>query len=203
MEKKAWRVNFEDGIFDIYFGIIIISLVPHLIFIEILPIPINFLLGPIIIGFALAFFILCKKYLIKPRIGTVKYGRKRKIRKMKTAIILSINVIALLILFLLRISDFWDNLNIPNSVEILLIQLIFVTLPLCLVAYILQYHRLYIIAVLMGSSFFFAELISNFITPPINILFVFLIIGGLIILMGVFSMIKFTKKYPLEKEGLD
>jgi len=203
MEKKAWRVNFEDGIFDIYFGIIIISFVPHLIFIEILPIPINFLLGPIIIGFALAFFILCKKYLIKPRIGTVKYGRKRKIRKMKTAIILSINVIALLILFLLRISDFWDNLNIPNSVEILLIQLIFVTLPLCLVAYILQYHRLYIIAVLMGSSFFFAELISNFITPPINILFVFLIIGGLIILMGVFSMIKFTKKYPLEKEGLD
>ena len=199
MEKKAWRVNFEDGIFDIYFGIIIISFVPHLIFIEILPIPINFLLGPIIIGFALAFFILCKKYLIKPRIGTVKYGRKRKIRKMKTAIILSINVLALLILFLLRTSDFWDDLNIPNSVEILIIQLMFVTLPLCLVAYILQYNRLYIIAVLMGSSFFFAELISNFITPPVNILFIFLINGSLIILMGVISLIKFLRKYQKEE----
>ena len=200
MEKKAWRVNFEDGIFDIYFGIIIISFVPNIVLFDLLPIPMNFLLSPIIIGFALAFFILSKKYLIKPRIGTVKYGRKRKIRKMKTGVILSINVLLLLILFLLRTSDFWDDLNIPNTIEILLIQLIFITLPLCLVAYILQYNRLYIIAILMGSSFFIAELISTFITPPINIIVVFLIIGGLIILMGVFSMIKFIKRHPLEKE---
>jgi hypothetical protein len=203
LEKKTWRVNFEDGTFEIYLGIIIISFAPQLTLIDILPIPFNILLGPIIIGVALALFLLSKKYLIKPRIGIVKYGRKRKMRKQKTVFILTINMLLLFSIFLLTSSGFWDDLNIPWFLELLFIQSIFVTLPLCLVAYYLQYSRLYIIAVLMGSSIFIAELSSTFIIPPFNFLFVFVTIGGLIILMGTISLFKFLKKYPKEKKEAD
>lgn len=203
LEQKAWRINFEDGTFEIYLGIIIISFAPQLSLFDILPIPINVLLGPIIIGFALALFLLSKKYLIKPRIGIVKYGRKRKKRKQKTVFILTINMLLLFMIFLLTSSGFWDDLNVPWFLELLFIQSIFVTLPLCLVAYYLQYNRLYIIAVLMGSSIFIAGLSSTFIIPPFNFLFVFVTIGVLIILMGVISLTKFLRKYPKQKEEAD
>jgi hypothetical protein len=199
LEKKAWRTTFDDGIFDIYMGILIISFGPSISFYDYLPFPMNILIGPIIIGIGLAFFILSKKYLIQPRIGFVKFGRKRKARKLKTMIIISINVVLLLAIFLLNLSGIFQHLMIPPFLYILFAELLFLTLPLCLVAYFLQYNRLYFIAILMGISFSLAEASSIFIPIPFNFLVTYLLIGGLIIVIGLFYLIRFLHRYPLTK----
>ncbi|MFX0011897.1 MAG: hypothetical protein ACFE9R_16395, partial [Candidatus Hermodarchaeota archaeon] len=116
-------------------GILIISFGPSISFYDSLPTPINILIGPIIIGIGLAFFILTKKYLIQPRIGFVKFSRKRKIRKRRTVIIISINVILLFTIFLLNLSGIFRVLMIPSFLYTLFMELLFLTLPLCLVAY--------------------------------------------------------------------
>ena len=197
MEKKAWTSSFDDGIFDIYFGILIVSFGPSLTFHEFLPEPLSILIGPLIIGLGLAFFILSKKYLVKPRIGTVKFGRKRKVRKLKTMIILSVNVVFLLILFLLN-STIGGSINLPYLLE----GLLFLTLPLCFVAYFIQFNRLYIYAVILGCTFFIAYVSSIFIPIPFNFLFAYILLGGILIIIGIVYLIKFLKKYQLPQEEI-
>jgi hypothetical protein len=200
LEKKAWRSTFDDGIFDIYFGILIISFGPSITFYEYLPQPLNFLIGPLIIGFGLAFFILIKKFIVQPRTGFVKFGRNRKTRKLKTAIVLAINMILLLILYILNLTDFGGIFNITNDFSFLIEGLLFIALPLCFVAYFLQYNRLYITAVLMGSAFYIANLLSYIIPRPFNFLTTYLTIGGIIIIIGLVYFIRFLKLNPLSKE---
>ena len=152
------------------------------------------------IGFGLAFFILSKKYLIKPRFGVVKFGRKRKVRKLKIVVILSANVVFLLILFLFNLSGNEVFVNLPHSITFLLEGLLFLAVPLCLMAYFLQYNRLYVYALLLGGGFFLADLTALFVPIPFNFLFTYLLIGGLIIIVGIIYLIRFLKKYPLPKE---
>ncbi|NVM44535.1 MAG: hypothetical protein HWN79_06440 [Candidatus Lokiarchaeota archaeon] len=197
IEKKAWRTTFDDGIFDIYFGILIASFAPSISLTEILPFPLNVLLGPIMLGFGLAFFILSKKYLIKPRIGAVKFGRKRKIKKLRTMVVLSVSVVLLLILFLFNLSNNEGNFNLPYLLE----GLLFLTVPLCFVAYFLQFTRLYVYAVILGSGFFLADISSLIIPIPFNFLFSYLSLGGIIMLVGITYLIRFMKKYPLPEEA--
>ncbi|MFX0008854.1 MAG: hypothetical protein ACFE9R_00955 [Candidatus Hermodarchaeota archaeon] len=200
MEKKAWKTYFDDGIFDIYFGILIASFGPGIASYEILPIPLNVLLGPLIIGFGLVFFILSKKYVIKPRIGVVKYGRKRKVRKLKTAIILSVNVVLLSILFLLNLFISGGDINLPYNIMVLLEGILFLTLPLCLVAYFLQFTRLYFYALILGCGFFLADISSIVIPIPFNFLFIYLLLGVIIITIGVTFFIRFIRTYQLPKQ---
>ena len=154
------------------------------------------------IGLGLAFFILSKKYLIKPRIGVVKFGRKRKVKKLKTMIVLSVNVVLLLILFLFNLSGNEIIINLPYNLIFLLEGLLFLAVPLCLMAYFLQYNRLYVYGLLLGSGFFLADISALFVPIPFNFLFTYLLIGGTIIITGTIYLIRFLKKYPLAKEGI-
>jgi len=199
LEKKAWRTTFDDGIFDIYFGILIASFGPSIGLHEILPVPLNILLGPFLIGFGLAFFILSKRYLIKPRIGLVKFGRKRKVRKRRTMVVLSVNVVLLLILFLFNQSRIGDRIFLPYLIE----GLLFLTLPVCLVAYFLQYTRLYIYGILLGLGLFLADVSSLIVPIPFNFLFSYLLLGGTIIVIGMIFLIRFVKKYQLPQKEIN
>jgi len=160
------------------------------------------LLGPILIGLGLAFFILSKKYLIKPRFGVVKFGRKRKVKKLRTIVVLSVNVVLLLFLFLLNLSNIEGVFNLPYLIVYILESLLFLTLPLCFVAYFLQFSRLYVYALLLGCAFFLADISSLIVPIPFNFLLSYLLLGGIIILVGITYLIRFLKKYPLPKEEI-
>ncbi len=202
IEKKAWRTTFDDGVIDIYFGILIASF-GSIALTEILPVPLNMLLGPIMIGVGLAFFILSKKYLIKPRIGAVKFGRKRKVKKLRTIGVLSVSMVLLLILFLFNLSISGGSLNLPYNIVVLLEGLLFLTVPLCLVAFFLQFTRLYVYALILGCGFFLADISSLIIPIPFNFLFSYLLLGGTIIIVGITYLIRFVRKYQLPQEEMN
>ena len=73
LEKKAWRSTFEDGIFEIYFGIAYLSLTLGVVLDAVLPSPYNVILIFSIIGLGLTFFLIGKKYISQPRLGKVKF----------------------------------------------------------------------------------------------------------------------------------
>ena len=127
----------------------------------------------------------------------MKFGRKRKVRKLKTMIILSVNLVFLLILFLLN-STTGGSINLPYLLE----GFLFLTLPLCFVAYFIQFNRLYIYAVILGCTFFIADVSSIFIPIPFNFLFAYLLLGGILIIIGIVYLIKFLKKYQLPQEEI-
>ncbi len=196
LEKKAWKSTLEDGIFEIYFGILHLSLTIGVVLDEVLPFPYNSIIAFSIIGLGLIFFFIAKKYVSQPRLGKVKFGLSRIKRKFKTIAVLTVNFFLLLIIYLIGI-----NFNLPGYLYGLIVGLLFFTLPLCFVAYFLQFNRLYAIAFLLGLSFFLDELFALFLIPePFDSLLAFGIVSIMILSIGIVVFIRFLKKYPLPKE---
>ncbi|MFW9819579.1 MAG: hypothetical protein ACFFE5_08210 [Candidatus Thorarchaeota archaeon] len=200
IEKKTWRSTLEDGILDIYFGILVLSIGIGITLGDLLPEPFDSLLPIILMIIGLILFLLGKKFITQPRLGVVKFGSKQKSRKLKTVIVLCINAIILLIFYIMRLINpaIWSVF--PIYVQGLITGLLFITVPLCFAAYFLQYPRLYFIAILVGLSFSLSDLFSIFIPEPFDALIAFGIISCVIIFIGMISLIKFIRKYPSSKE---
>jgi hypothetical protein len=200
IEKKTWRSTLEDGLLDIYFGILILSIGIGITLGDLLPEPFDNLLPIILMIIGLIAFLIGKKYITQPRLGIVKFGLKQKSRKFKTVIVLSINGIILLIVYILRLINPALWLVFPVYIQGLITGLLFITVPLCFAAYFLQHPRLYFIAILVGLSFFLSDLFSIFILEPFDALLAFGITSSVIIFIGMISLIKFIQKYPLNRE---
>lgn len=202
IEKKTWRSTLEDGLLDIYFGLLVLSIGMGITLDDLLPEPFNAIITIIFMIIGLIFFLLGKKYITQPRLGVVKLGLKTKSRKIKTIIVLSINSIILLIIFIIRFVNPELRLIIPGYLDGLITGLLFITVPLCFAAYFLQYPRLYFIAIMVGLSFFLSDIFSIFILEPFDALIAFVLTSSAVILMGIISLIKFIQKYPLHKEEI-
>ncbi len=202
IEKRTWRSTFEDGILDIYFGILILGLGVGMSISSLLPNHADMLVPFFFIGIGLAFFLPAKKFITKPRLGVVKFGLKRKGRKLKTLIVLSVNLIILLILYIIRFTNPELNLEFPGYLDGLILGLLFITAPVCFTAYFIQYPRFYLYGILVGISFFLSDLFSIFIPEPFDTLIVFSLISSIIIIMGIMYLVKFLQKYPLSKEEI-
>jgi len=202
LEKKAWRSTLEDGIFEIYFGILHLNITIGVILDEILPSPYNLIVMFSIIGLGLMFFLFGKKFISEPRLGKVKFGRTRIVRKVKTIAVLTVNFLALLIIFLIGVLNPQLRLQLPKSLFDLIMGLLFFTLPLCFIAYFLQFRRLYIIAILLGLGFSLDELFKLLPIPDlVSSILAFGMISVIILSMGVVVFIRFLKKYPRPKDN--
>ncbi|MFX0005882.1 MAG: hypothetical protein ACFFA7_10960 [Promethearchaeota archaeon] len=200
IEKKTWRSTLEDGLLDIYFGILVLSIGIGITLVDYLPEPFDSLLPIMLMIIGLILFLLGKKFITQPRLGKVKFGFKQKSRKLKTVIVLSINAIILLIVYIMRLINpaLWSIF--PVYIQGLITGLLFITVPLCFAAYFLQHPRLYFISILVGISFFLSDLFSIFIPEPFDALIAFGIISSVIIFIGMTFLIKFIRKYPRSKE---
>lgn len=203
LEKKAWRSTLEDGIFEIYFGILHLSLTIGVVLDNLLPELLSSIITFTVIGLGLIFFIFGKKYISEPRIGKVKFGWKRIVRKIKTIAILTVNFFLLLIIFLISVLNPQFKLRIPASLYGLITGLLFFTLPLSFVAYFLQFTRLYYIAILTGLSFFLDEIFAFFLIPqPFDTLLAYGLVSAIIISIGIAVFIRFLRQHPLPKEEI-
>lgn len=161
--------------------------------------------GPVILIFgidiiAILIITLGKRYIIKPRIGQVKFGKERKKRKKWLMLVLLLNVIFSIIIFILSITGNLDQIFVPGLFTPLAIGLMGLTVPLSLVSYYLQVPRFYIYSLLGGFGFFFSELLYPFLGEPWDIVVSYGSIGCMILIIGLVIFIKFLYKYPLEKE---
>jgi hypothetical protein len=199
LEKKAWRSAFHDGIWDIYMGLLILGLGTA---------PFGYRIGlpaelgsMIIVLFwnttAVLFLILGKKFITVPRLGYVKFGAKRKKVKKRLFGFLLFNIILAVVFLFINLSGIFESLNIGGLTQPLLIGLLLITVPLSILAYFLEFHRLYIYAIFFGLGFFISELLYPLVGSPFD-LFLSLGLGGIaVILIGLIYFINFLRKHPL------
>ncbi|UCF16086.1 MAG: hypothetical protein JSW59_01225, partial [Phycisphaerales bacterium] len=89
IEKKAYRSTFQDGIWDLFLGSILLTLaVLALLSNRGTPESRQIIVGIVLQGAAVAFFIAGKKYVTVPRMGFVKFGRQRKGKIRKSHVVL-------------------------------------------------------------------------------------------------------------------
>lgn len=203
LEKKAYRSTFQDGLWDIFMGMILLNLGVGPLFIWLFNLPeilntIIFSLGWNILAFLI--FYLGKKYITIPRIGFVKFGPKRKAKTTKLKIFLFSVFIVNLILIILPFSGITDYIHIERLFLIILLGLGMFTFPFCVIAYFLDFTRLYFYAFSAGIGFILAEILRLIVGNPFENIFTFGGIGGIIVVIGIYYFILFLKKYPLPKD---
>lgn len=184
LENKVWRTYMsQDGLYDIFMGIMLLTLTIQAYFYNIWFTSFIFI--------AVIFVTLGKRFITFPRIGLVKFGKTRMMKQMKM-------LIALLIVFLVMLALYYLSVLGKNPNEIVVRWSIpaFIASIFVIVAFFLNYIRLGI----YGLLYAFSEILRGLYDRPVRNIAV-LVIGMMALIIGLYVLSQFLKKYPLpEKE---
>jgi hypothetical protein len=202
IERKAFRSTFQDGLWDIYLGLIVIAMS---MFIYRPPdgySAMNIIVMLIMFVLAYTLFRLGKKYITIPRMGQVQFGYLRKQKKRTMAIILGVFVVFQI--GLVGLTAFgWANpetgakfnalMGDSDLIIVAAIGSFIVGTSMIVNAYFSDFPRGYFIAMMMALAVFLMIYLNQPIYP--------ITIGGLIIIPGLVLFLRFLMKYPLQQEG--
>ena len=196
MEKKAWKSCFQDGLWDILLGLIILGFGIAPLIEEITGI--TYLISYILLlSLGYIIFYSGKKYITVPRIGNVKFGSKRKLKKIKVVLILVISVIFGLAAIVLTQIDIK-----PYNIDVSIWGIIFAINALIvfsLMAYYLDFPRLYIYSIFFAISIFIIETSSSHVGSTYDNVIGFGMLGVVILLVGILHLTRFVRRYPLQR----
>jgi hypothetical protein len=213
LERRAFRSTFQDGLWDIFLGLLLLEMAigtiaggllgdadmspASLVRIMLIIVPWPFLV--------LIVFWAGKKFITTPRIGLVKFGPQRNARMKNVRAVLFVSVLLLVIMFFWGLAAMGNGLpewmrGIPLPLYVWPAQTIIV---FGLAAYFLDVPRFYAYGVLYGLPF------------PVGILLVkntdLTVLGstattygvsvGVMILIGVILFVRFVRQYPAPAEG--
>lgn len=137
-------------------------------------------------------FLFLRKNFICPRIGSVNFN---ELTNFKKSIVLTI--ISYLFLFIFIAIVLFNNLYFMNI--LLLTTFIFFLLIALLIDFYFGFIRVYLLFFL----FFIGIIVSPFLTPCLGSRFcdtyLSIIPATILIIYGLFLLLKFLKKYPMEK----
>jgi hypothetical protein len=200
LEKRIWRFTYQDGLWDIFFGLLILGYA------------FLFLIDESGLGdsFSLMIFLICwnsvpivilslgKKYLIPKRVGLVRFGLKRQKNKKRLVYFLVANAVIGLILMILTPLALSHIIVLEGLLVPLFIGLVFISLPLCILAFFLDYRRLYIYALAFGLGFTFTEVLFPLVGTLMDFIISLGLPGAIVTFLGFYFLISFLKKYPKE-----
>jgi hypothetical protein len=142
---------------------------------------------------------LVRKFVVSPRMGTVKFGSVRKTKLVKfTFVMLVINILA----FILGLVAAMNFGKVPGQILMFtfgLILLIFLSIA----AYFLDFNRLFLYGLLVGFSPLVGEWLWNHgYAAHHGLPIAFGVSAGIMILAGVVLFIHFLRDNPPPKEGI-
>jgi hypothetical protein len=202
LERKAFRSTYQDGLWDMNMGLIVIGMA-------------LFVFRPdegygarniimMVLSFSLAnlVFWVGKKFVTVPRMGQVSFGPLRKQKNRTLAIIMGA-IVLVQTGFVLLTAAGWLNAGFgaklssllggsPERMLVAALGSLFVGPPMILIAYFSDFTRGYYIAVLMALAVFLMILFNQPIYP--------ILIGVVIFAPGVVLFVRFLRKYPLHQE---
>jgi len=192
LEKNTWTLFFQNGLIDIQIGLIFVVASICMIFSDIRYYLMFLYLVPGIL------FILAKKYIVAPRMGIVKFSRRRKRKSAILTIVITTILVFLVTLTVIAKTN--TNIIPPGIASQVVISAII--LIICLsIAFFLNFNRMYIYAFLITGSFVFSEIIRA--NPGIVSRggYAYLLPAVVMIGTGSVYLVRFLKKYPLPVEG--
>ncbi len=184
LERKAWKSFHQDGLKDMFLGLILLA------------VGVSEMLGSslMLLGLeaaAIIGLIVCKRYITARRLGRVEFSPARKARKKKA--ILVVGLAALLGLgAYLTVAGFAGASDWLASHRGLVYAGVGVWLFLlmAMMAYWLDFTRLYWIALVIGAAFSTAFWLKE----PL----VFVIAGIVVTVPGLVLFVRFLHRYPSE-----
>jgi hypothetical protein len=198
LERKVWTSFFEDGIWDIYLGLLLFAMGIGAIISDIgISHTVTMIIYVLIVGTAFLFLLLGKRYITRPRIGHVDFGPKGKARKRKTRIVFTISVLVGLIAFVVAVLSAKGSLSQSLRTDLLLpaIWVGNMIIVFSLAAYFLHFNRLYLIGVMFAIAVPLDILLTALTRQDLTFL-AFALPAMVILIMGSIVLSRFLRRYP-------
>lgn len=200
IEKKAYRSTFQDGLWDIFLGSLLLVLSFSALLSNIGTTN-NLHMGVLIVlqVMVVLAFTIGKKRITIPRMGFVKFGPKRKRRLTKSRIILLISVLAGVIVFLIS-SAFIQGNQTGRSKLLLLAPVAWAAnsiIVFSLLAYYMDFTRLYLYGMLFALPVPFDMAIKQFTGLNLSPI-AFAVPGIAMLTVGIVYLVRFLHDYPAD-----
>ncbi|HUU16828.1 MAG TPA: hypothetical protein VMW72_06755 [Sedimentisphaerales bacterium] len=198
IEKKAYRSTFQDGLWDIFLGLILLILATSALLSNIgasegLQMTVLVVLQAV----ALLAFIAGKKRITVPRMGFVKFGPKRKRKIRKSRIILLVSVLAGLVVFLIAALVI-RSYPAGRPKLLLLLPAAWVAnavIVFSLLAYYLDCTRLYAYGMLFALPVPIDMVVKEFAGVNLSPV-AFAIPATVMLVIGTVLLVRFLRDYP-------
>jgi len=196
IERDAYRSTFQDGIWDIHIGLLLLgfSTAPLLEMIGVVR-PLN-ILSAVILPLIVLYY--GKRLITIPRMGFVKFGPKRKAAGKKLRIFSIILTVVIITQIILTLSGTFPPrwMSDMGRYSMPIIFALFAILIFSVVAYFRDFPRLVGIGILFGSSIMLTEILHDRLGSPLASLIGFGLPALIILTMGIILMGRFIRKYP-------
>ena len=204
LERKAWRSFFQDGLWDIYLGLLLLGMGSgRLIRYTGLPEESGWSLLPNLAMSIVSMIFLWagKRFITVPRMGRVKIGQKGKARKRKARMLVTASVLVGVVLFVIAMVARGNpprrlNLTIVFPAVYVLNMLVIFSLG----AYFLDFSRLYLIGVMYALPVPLDIALDEFVGIDIGFA-AFAAPAAVILLTGAVLFIRFLRDYPVPTQG--
>lgn len=203
IERKAFRSTFQDGLWDIYLGLLLLVMGVGPVLYNI-GVPVLWILLTMI---ALAMLTLVafrtgKKLITVPRMGLVEFGSKGKARKKKAAIVFTISIFVGIILFIGALVMYSSSLGRQNlGLAIAIVGSLGLIIVFGLGAYFLEFERLYLIGVLYALPLPLLILVDKLFGVDLGFWSTALP-ASIILIIGMVIFLRFLHNYPIPDEAL-
>jgi len=186
-ERRLYRSTFNDGIYDIAFGLgfLILAWIPVLE-----SLGISRFLGYLLFLIPVAVPWPAKRLITVPRMGMVEFGEKRKARKRVLRWIAAAILFLTLPLIIMMIGSGVSDGQIWLLVAA--IGLLIFTIGI----YVMDFPRMFLYAAVLAVGILQSEFLIPYVGTPLNAILSFGIPGLLILILGLSLLIKFLRKYP-------
>ena len=199
LEKKAFRSYHEDGVWDIFLGLIMMAIAVNASLTKIGVPELQTMI--VLIGLemvAIIFLIAGKKHITVPRIGHVKFGAMRRAKLTKMRIVLALSVIFGLVALVAGVAMHGDSSEfVRPGVLFPLGWMVNALIVFGLMAYFMDFPRLYIIGMLYAVTVPIAGALREFVKIDVGYI-VFGIAAAIILVMGLVILSRFLRNHPLQ-----
>ncbi|MCA9913929.1 MAG: hypothetical protein KC496_11295 [Anaerolineae bacterium] len=193
LERRAYRATFQDGLWDIYLGLVLIGFGSMPFLRNTVSEAASIVFYSALLVLAMTMLIGGKRSITVPRLGYVRFGKERQ-RKLSRARLLLIGSVAAGVLFF--------GLTLGNIVGLTGFSVLLAGALLIVfggLAYFLDYHRLLLYAILCSLSLPVGIALENAGVVR-DAPTVFILTGGLALLIGVILLQRFLSHYQLPPE---
>ncbi len=198
IEKKAYRSTFQDGIWDIFLGLVLLILAVGALLSNIgVPEGRNMIILVVLQVLALLAFIAGKKCITVTRMGFVKFGPKRKNKIRKSHIILLVSVLAGLVVFVAAALVI-RSYPAGRPKLLLLLPAAWVAnavIVFSFLAYYLDCTRLYAYGVLFALPVPIDMVVKEFAGVNLSPI-AFAVPGMVMLVIGTMLLVRFLRDYP-------
>jgi hypothetical protein len=209
LERKAFRSTFQDGLWDIFLGLLLLNMGVGALLGGADDMSVMFLLGSMLgltafAGLVLLGFWAGKKFITTPRIGQVRFGEQRKAKMKNLRAVLFVSVLLGAIMAVLGWAAAAGGLpqwmsEIPIPLYVWPVQTIVV---FGLGAYFLDVSRFYAYGVLYGLPLPLGVLLARNtdLSGTGSMAITFGVAAGVMVLIGVVLFVRFLREYPIREE---